>query len=970
MAMAHTELETLLLFQALRHNGAAPDAAFFPRVADQLQRLPPIREDPKFDAQRLTPDALQSLYVRLVQEEIKKTNNGNGLGQSPLRKASGSSQAAIAEVAKYYDLIPQMTLRFYWVYRELVIKEVHELEEKAGEERKIMEERGKENAMERKREQEMKRRLDEEKAKAEERARAEAKARAEAEQKAREEEARGEEARREEAKKEAVRLAQEAKEKERARLEAEAAEVAAQQEALARAKAEVEARERVRVEVEKKEAAERHKEVEKIRERQKSQSQEPRASPVKTPMTVAATEAPRRPFTQARIDAVINHEDEPPRRSSLNTTLPPMMSPSPVNLPPRTQPFASQHQAYPTSRPILPPLVGRPLPMSQNMASPSQTGKSSQQYAPYGSPTDSRAFNMPSMNPFSTPQQIQDRRSSFSKAVTPHATYQWQPPLGESNWRQPTQPQVAEPPNTDPPKRQMPYVPVADPRLVSRIIAALATPVRSLPKSLETPPALPEPMQPEIEPLSPIGAREAPRQQPAIKPRALPAGQSTPKRDVASKAQSMSKVQTTLEAQPAPVSQPKAQEQPQQKEIPARPVQPTPKEQPAAKKQCTTKTRSAAKEQAESKEQADADEATSKVQISSGVQTTPDTQAASEVQAESEEQATPEDQPTSEEPVLSTELAKSKGPVPSKEQAAPKEADKKKASSKEPATPNEQAASKEQPVTKELPMTRTRAAQLAAEKPPALSELTTPTEDATPRGRRTRQSESEKARKRSPSNSTHEEEASPKRRNTGKQPSSRKHDKSPSRARITRATAGAAGAASSPAAVATPPFAAATTPTAAAPTITATRNFHKVTAAIMNDISSHKHASYFAGPVRDKDASGYSEIVKQPQHLKSIRVAITAGSRTVAATATSTSPKSVNTRYEGATTTTVDLPRTEDLLPPKAIVNSTQLEKEVYRMFANAVMFNPGDDGMVAKAREMFDDVEAKFKEWRGAGSG
>lgn len=35
------------------------------------------------------------------------------------------------------------------------------------------------------------------------------------------------------------------------------------------------------------------------------------------------------------------------------------------------------------------------------------------------------------------------------------------------------------------------------------------------------------------------------------------------------------------------------------------------------------------------------------------------------------------------------------------------------------------------------------------------------------------------------------------------------------------------------------------------------------------------------------------------------------------------------------------LPRTSDVVPPKAIVNSAQLEKEVCRMFANAVMFNP-----------------------------
>ena len=33
--------------------------------------------------------------------------------------------------------------------------------------------------------------------------------------------------------------------------------------------------------------------------------------------------------------------------------------------------------------------------------------------------------------------------------------------------------------------------------------------------------------------------------------------------------------------------------------------------------------------------------------------------------------------------------------------------------------------------------------------------------------------------------------------------------------------------------------------------------------------------------------------------------------------------------------------RSADVQPPKAIVNSAQLEKELCRMFANAVMFNP-----------------------------
>ncbi|KAK0290909.1 hypothetical protein LTR35_001630 [Friedmanniomyces endolithicus] len=153
-------------------------------------------------------------------------------------------------------------------------------------------------------------------------------------------------------------------------------------------------------------------------------------------------------------------------------------------------------------------------------------------------------------------------------------------------------------------------------------------------------------------------------------------------------------------------------------------------------------------------------------------------------------------------------------------------------------------------------------------------------------------------------------------------------------------------------------------------TILATRNFNKMASTIMNDTTSHKHASYFAGPVRDRDASGYSEIIKQPQHLKSIRAAIAAGTRAIAAATSSlNSPAATPTAAaaKAAEGSTIELERSADLIPPKAIVNGAQLEKEVYRMFANAVMFNPGEDGLVADTREMFEDVEAKIREWRGA---
>jgi hypothetical protein len=140
--------------------------------------------------------------------------------------------------------------------------------------------------------------------------------------------------------------------------------------------------------------------------------------------------------------------------------------------------------------------------------------------------------------------------------------------------------------------------------------------------------------------------------------------------------------------------------------------------------------------------------------------------------------------------------------------------------------------------------------------------------------------------------------------------------------------------------------------------VLATRNFSKLSATIMNDINSHKHASYFTRPVRKQDVAGYADIIKQPQDLQSIRKAITHGAKAVAA-----APEQAGSASDAST---IELERSEDIVPPKGIVNSAQLEKEVMRMFANAVMFNPGDDGMVRDTREMAEDVQSMLSQWRG----
>ncbi|MCJ1343887.1 hypothetical protein MMC31_002085 [Peltigera leucophlebia] len=132
--------------------------------------------------------------------------------------------------------------------------------------------------------------------------------------------------------------------------------------------------------------------------------------------------------------------------------------------------------------------------------------------------------------------------------------------------------------------------------------------------------------------------------------------------------------------------------------------------------------------------------------------------------------------------------------------------------------------------------------------------------------------------------------------------------------------------------------------------ILGSRNFARTSATIMNDISAHKLASLFAKPLTDRDAPGYKNLIYRPQDLKSLKSAIGAGGRALAAAVDGSSAADAGsplpqqgsmTSSNNARSSTVWIPATVDVVPPKGIVNSAQLEKELMRMFANAVMFNP-----------------------------
>ena len=68
--------------------------------------------------------------------------------------------------------------------------------------------------------------------------------------------------------------------------------------------------------------------------------------------------------------------------------------------------------------------------------------------------------------------------------------------------------------------------------------------------------------------------------------------------------------------------------------------------------------------------------------------------------------------------------------------------------------------------------------------------------------------------------------------------------------------------------------------------------------------------------------------------MKSIRAAINAGGRALNSYLEESGDAAGEARE-------VWVPESEDMMPPKGIVNAAQFEKELSRIFANAVMFNP-----------------------------
>ncbi|KAF4343690.1 tpa inducible [Fusarium beomiforme] len=165
-----------------------------------------------------------------------------------------------------------------------------------------------------------------------------------------------------------------------------------------------------------------------------------------------------------------------------------------------------------------------------------------------------------------------------------------------------------------------------------------------------------------------------------------------------------------------------------------------------------------------------------------------------------------------------------------------------------------------------------------------------------------------------------------------------------------------------------------------------TRGFTKVSSSALDQISSHRDANMFATRLREKDAPNYRQIVLQPQDITSIRSAIKHGNKAAVQAAANLPGGDPGTAH-------VWLPLSDELVPPKGIINSAQLERELVHMFCNAIMYNadpdrgPGpafmkrsqeeeeevvgyrldENGVVKNTRSMFVEVEKLLGDLRSA---
>lgn len=125
---AYTPLESLFLFQSLLTHGI--DTAAFARISDVLKNNALIKGGESYDPSRLTPDALQKLFLLLLKEEVKgDSDSGKEGGSSPnskKRKLASPTLPTLKDASEYIEKLPLLVDRLYARYRDHVVKQIRE----------------------------------------------------------------------------------------------------------------------------------------------------------------------------------------------------------------------------------------------------------------------------------------------------------------------------------------------------------------------------------------------------------------------------------------------------------------------------------------------------------------------------------------------------------------------------------------------------------------------------------------------------------------------------------------------------------------------------------------------------------------------------------------------------------------------------------------------------------------------------
>lgn len=129
----YTPLESLFLFQSLLNFGI--DAAAFTRISETLKNNALIKGGETYDPSRLSPNALQQLFLLLLRDELQSDAERAeaaqaGASPSKKRKITFPSISTLTEALNHVGKVPALVERLYGRYREHIVRQIREDERK------------------------------------------------------------------------------------------------------------------------------------------------------------------------------------------------------------------------------------------------------------------------------------------------------------------------------------------------------------------------------------------------------------------------------------------------------------------------------------------------------------------------------------------------------------------------------------------------------------------------------------------------------------------------------------------------------------------------------------------------------------------------------------------------------------------------------------------------------------------------